>query len=475
MASQVGKHAEIKPKKKRKKLRIAMIVVASLLVVLVSSGALLLNTIKNPQALFTQNPISRTPPPVQNSDQPTKDPAQPALADADTSASPDPTEAPPEYEFDKDRVNILVLGADSSVERVNAGMNFRTDSMILVSLNLATKEVQMISIPRDSYVRINGGNQRSKINAAFVYGGGAKKNGYQYAMDTVSWTLGGIPVDYYVGFGMQAVKDVVNAMGGIDYDVDISFTMNGRKMEKGMQHLDGQKALDYARYRGSGRGDIDRVDRQQRILFAMFQQMKSTDQIKNIPAIYNAVMDQIDTNLDVLQIAALAYWAKDLDLANMDRHTLEGYGLMIGKTSYWVLDQGKKKSLVKEVFGVDISIPEGEDYGTIKAMAEALGAKVTEVMVLLENVQQGVNSGAITDPGAQTAIAAGHAALITEKSSELDNAIALLSPYRYQPSATTPDPNLPYVPGDSPTDPGGGGLGGGDDGSLGGGLGGGTF
>lgn len=472
--SKRGRHAAQKPKKKRRGLKIALISMAALLVVVIASGAMLLNRIQNPQALFTPAPVVKTPTPSTlpgDLDENSATTSDTLAQEDDGAATPEPTDEPsPELEFDADRVNILLLGQDSSNERIAAGMNFRTDSMILASFNLKTYEVDLISIPRDSYVRINGGSQRTKVNAAFVYGGGSEKDGYQYAMDTVSWVFGGIRIDYYVGYGMQAVKDVVDAMGGIEYDVDIAFTMNGRRTEKGLQMLDGQKALDYARYRGSGNGDIDRVDRQQRVIFAMYEQMKSTDQIQNIPAIYEAVMDQIDTNLDIMQIASLAYWGRNLDMNKMNRYTLDGYNLMIGNTYYYILDQSKKKELVSEVFGVDITIPDGEDYSTIRAMAQERADRVNRLMSLVSHVQQCIDSGSLTDPSAQSAVTAGQAALISDKDAQIKDAIAMLEPYSgYQVAASTPEPS-----GGGVFDISGGTLGGGggDDGgssSLGGG------
>ena len=278
---------------------------------------------------------------------------------------------PPDYEFEKKRVNILLLGADSSVERVEAGLNFRTDTMILVTVDFDNKDVDMISIPRDSYVRINKSSDRfNKINAAFVFGGGADKSGYDYAMNTVSDLLG-VRIDYYVGFGMNVVKDVVNAMGGVDYDVDIEFTMCGRKTEKGLQHMDGQKVLDYCRFRKGGRGDVDRVDRQQRMLFAIFETMLNTNQVKNIPDIYTAVQENIDTNLDVLQIATLAYFAKDLSMDQIQRHTVPGNGQYVGSRSYYIINQEKKNAMVKEVFGVSGPFDEGITLEAIEARVAA--------------------------------------------------------------------------------------------------------
>ena len=152
---------------------------------------------------------------------------------------------------------------------------------------------------------------------------------------------------------MNVVKDVVNAMGGVDYDVDIAFTLCGRETKKGMQHMDGQQVLDYCRWRKGGRGDVDRVDRQQRMLFKIFETMLATNQVKNIPDIYAAVQENIDTNLSTLQIATLAYFAKDLSMDQIQRHTVPGEGQYVGSTSYYIINQNKKNEMVKEIFGIE--------------------------------------------------------------------------------------------------------------------------
>ena len=175
-----------------KTARIVLFVVLGLL--LIGGGVLakFYIDISNPQSLFQEE--DTTPPaptPVQSAVQgaavtpepsPTPDPEAQLLSQADMET------------LQKDRVNILVLGVDESTERANWG-SFRTDTMILVTINLKTNDVDLISVPRDSYVKIcnadgkalNSGDipRYDKINSAFSAGGGAQKNGYGYAMGTV--------------------------------------------------------------------------------------------------------------------------------------------------------------------------------------------------------------------------------------------------------------------------------------------------
>lgn len=273
-----------------------------------------------------------------------------------------------DLDFMENRVNILVLGIDESLERAN-WRSFRTDTMILVSIDFETNNVQMLSLPRDSFVTIYNKDKRAKINSAFSAGGGKDKNGFKNTMDTVSMTLGGIPVNHYVCFDMNVVKEVVNAIGGLDYDVDIDVKMCGRTIDKGYQHLDGQMVLDYCRQR-KGSSDIARADRQQRMIFAIFDEVKKSGQIQNIPAIYSAITGNIYTDLDFSQIVSLAAFGMGIDMENLHRDMLPGDFLNIDGTSFWGINEYKKRSLIKEIFGVRIKINEDFDVKILQELAQ---------------------------------------------------------------------------------------------------------
>ncbi|MGI5878947.1 MAG: LCP family protein [Christensenellales bacterium] len=303
-----------------------------------------------------------------------------------------PVEPPVDYDFSKNRINILVLGLDSSDERVAAGMSFRSDTIILVSVNFTDNTVDMLSIPRDTYTAIYNKDTRNKINSAFSFGGGAAKDGFKYSVNTVSAFLDGIPIDYYVGFDMNVVKQVINIMGGVWYDVDISFTMAGRPMKTGYQLLNGQQVLDYCRWRYSAGGDIGRIDRQQRMLTAIFQQLKSTRQIKNIPDIYAAITEGLYTNLETVQIAALANFMLTLGVENIDRHTVQGESLMMDDISYYVIDQQKKQQLIKKIFGVTITYDPEEDVNYIKQELERIRKELQAAIAESRALQEAVGA-----------------------------------------------------------------------------------
>lgn len=345
-----------------KKRTVILVSVLTVLALCLVAAVVFYIRINDPRNVFS-DVLSETEHTPQITEDVVPEPSEATPGSESPSPSPSPTVDPAaaleeqaDADFAKNRVNILILGLDESAERANWG-SFRTDTMLLLTIDFDNNDVDLISVPRDSYVRIyntlnkDGTPKYAKINSAFTSGGGAKKNGYTYAAETVSYVLGGVRIHYYVAFDMQVVKDVANAMGGVDYDVDIEVNMNGRTISPGFQHLDGQAVLDYCRQR-KGSSDIARIDRQQRMLIAIFSQLKSTNQIFNIPSIYQAVASNIDTSLSFEQICSLALFATRIDTGDIERHTLPGKGLYYEHSSFWVLNMGGVKSLVQKIFGI---------------------------------------------------------------------------------------------------------------------------
>ena len=330
-----------------------IIVIVGIILSAVGYGAYSYYQITNPKTLFENPPEKVNAPKTTN-----KEEEEPVSAEIDPLLE-DP------FQF-SDKVNFLFLGLDASVERYETMGSFRTDTIMLISVDFDESKVDIISIPRDSYVKIPGREKREKINAAFARGGGFKGKGFDKTIETVSHFLGGIPIQYYIGVDMNVVKDVVDIMGGVGYEVDLRVRIGDRVLEKGFQHLNGQQVLDYARTRNTAKGDIDRVDRQQRIVLAIFNELKSTKQLLKLPQYYTTVMERVHTNMDIKQIAGLALFAVNLELEDIHRHTIPGDFLNMDKISYWGIHERRKKELIKEIFGVDIEIDPKNDIHYIK-------------------------------------------------------------------------------------------------------------
>ncbi|MBE5780468.1 MAG: hypothetical protein E7328_01405 [Clostridiales bacterium] len=331
-----------------------------------------------------------------------------------------------DMDFLKNRVNILLLGIDRNAARSQTADLFRTDTMMLCTINFETKKVDIISIPRDSYVHIaNGG--KSKINAAFPFGGGLKGKGFENTMNTVERLCGGIPVDYYACVDMTGLYTIVEGIGGVDVNVEApyvhySFEKShnncGTQHEVGVQHLDGYHFLCYVRQR-KGSSDLARAGRQQRAIVDVVKQLKEKDLLTQATTLYNTFSSSIYTNLQLNQLAALAVFAMDLDMdTSIKTHTVPGdfLNLKNGKTSisYWGIAQGSWKAMVKEIFGVNISVDMSMDVSVIK---KQLQESQKSLLAALESANNAISS-------ANSTLSSLGAYMTAEEKSKLQDAIS---------------------------------------------------
>ena len=359
-----------------------------LVVALVLAARFIYRTMINPVSAFDNTPEivvvqTQTPDAVSQTDSQTQTP-EPTV----TLSPRELLESEADKDFMKNRVNVLLTGIDYSEER-EGRTDFRTDTIMLLSVNFETGKVDMISVPRDSYADIAYTDAKWKINGAYMTAGGREGNGFACMMQTVSDCLGGVPIDYYIAVEMQAVKDIVDVIGGVWYDVDYEFTMNGRHLEKGYQYLTGQQVLDYLRLRKgvTGSSDINRIDRQQRLLVEVFNQMKDSSLIAKVPEMYKALESQIMTNLNFEQIVALSLFALDFDLeTGFNRYTLKGeYMAAYNASKYYVLDHEYTEQIVEEIFGISpkINWDYSIEYVKFDMARINLGKDIEEVKQLL--------------------------------------------------------------------------------------------
>lgn len=269
--------------------------------------------------------------------------------------------------FDKDIINFALLGFDRNKARDKIYTIYRPDSIMIVSINFKTKEISMASIPRDTYVKVHGRNIYDKINHSYMYGyqkpgkGDPHLSGIKSTVRTIQDFLGGVPIHYYIALDMDAVEEVIDAIGGVYYDVDVPVRDRAGKgklvVDKGYQLLDGKKFLEMIRFRAIG-GDTGRANRQQDALVAAFKQLKEKGKLTQIPKIYKSLNANIDTNLTVSQIGALALYGMEVDMDNIKTYLFEGSGQFapLGEIDiyYMVPDEQQRVRLIKEIFNVDV-------------------------------------------------------------------------------------------------------------------------
>jgi polyisoprenyl-teichoic acid--peptidoglycan teichoic acid transferase len=187
--------------------------------------------------------------------------------------------------------NVLVLGVDTRPESEEEGS--RSDTMMLVRVDPESGNVKLLSVPRDLLVDVGPGKDR--INTAYNYGG------IERAV-TVFEDFSKIPVDHYAIVDFEGFEDTVDAMGGVNVDVgDGDVFPDKWNMKDGVMHLNGRKALMYARYRGTPEGDLDRIERQQRLVAALRSQALDWNIVKRMPKILEVADKNVQTDLGIRQ------------------------------------------------------------------------------------------------------------------------------------------------------------------------------
>ena len=228
-----------------------------------------------------------------------------------------------------ERVNILLLGVDygdwNSPDRVGPS---RSDTMILFTIDPATKTAGMLSIPRDLWVDIPGMLSPNRINTAHRFGelyelpGG----GPALAARTVEKLLG-VPVHYYARIDFSSFERFIDELGGVEVDVPGDITIdpigsgNTIELKSGWQTLDGPAALAYARNRSTPGDETDRANRQQQIIMAIRDRMLKLNGLPMLvykaPGLYNELKAGIETNLSLDKAIQLAWLAIQVDLDNI--------------------------------------------------------------------------------------------------------------------------------------------------------------
>ena len=255
----------------------------------------------------------------------------------------------PQKVFGKDSINLVYFGLDKNEEREKTLGSFRTDTIIIMHLDFVNKKAGVLSIPRDTYVPIANKNYSDKINHAFPFGGGIDGDGFQNSLDTISGFLGGVTLDRYFATDMSVIAPVVDAMGGVEYDVDVEYTKGGYNLTKGLQILDGKKAEQYVRFRKTANGDIDRVQRQQKFFLALIKQASRKVKLEEGMEIYKEVKGQTYSNLSIKEMMALGTFIKGINFDSIECYYVKGSFMNKNGISYWNPDMEYVKEITEKL------------------------------------------------------------------------------------------------------------------------------
>ena len=305
----------------------------------------------------------------------------------------------------KDRTNILVMGLDRRARE--GAIPTRTDSLFVVSIDPKTNTAGILGIPRDLWVEIpgkTGGTYQERINTVYVQGETQKyPQGGVGLMKQVLLNQFNIKIDKYVIIDLKGFETIIDDLGGIDIDVpeavydpyysetELPGDYFPVDVKPGPQHMDGKNALAYARVRFNT-DDLDRIQRQQRVIFAAIERAKSLNVLKNAVSLWDKYKGSVQTDVSDIEIPKYAILAADV------KDTI--HGVSLGPATYPYTTPGgaevllwnaqKAQQIVDSVFSDTAAAAAAEESPTpapVKVQvqngtgSDGLAARVVKFMV----------------------------------------------------------------------------------------------
>ncbi|MBU3804520.1 MAG: LCP family protein [Candidatus Cellulosilyticum pullistercoris] len=267
-----------------------------------------------------------------------------------------------EKEPDPINKTLAVFGVDED--------GYRTDVIFVVNYNSETGKSRVISIPRDTKVDWSEEQQAkmeeikgysvsvSKINEMTSYVGMEHIN--EFTIPEIEELLD-IQIDNYVIITIDAFKQIVDAIGGVEVDVPVldgnglHYDDNSQDLhihlDPGLQLLDGEAAEGLVRFRkGYAEGDVGRIKTQQLFLEAFAKKITSPQIITKIPNIIKTVFDTVSTDIKLSEISGYLPYLKSLSTDKLTFNIIPGEGQYIGSKSYFIVDEAAMPAFLEEVF-----------------------------------------------------------------------------------------------------------------------------
>ncbi|NFT92349.1 LytR family transcriptional regulator [Clostridium botulinum] len=248
-------------------------------------------------------------------------------------------------------VNILLLGTDiGDPSQPNNNAIKRTDTIMVLNYNPKEKKLQVVSIPRDTLIDVNGKNL--KINSAYAIGG-------EKRVKSEVEKLLNISINYIAKIDYNAFREFIDAIGGIKMQIErnMIYDDEGQNLhinfKKGeVVKLDGKKAEEFFRWRknndGSGfaNGDLDRIENQQKFISKVVEKCTSPMIIFKIPSIIKALGDNIDTNMPPLKVISYGLKFSRINSEKIDMKIAQGTPKDISGESFLVFDKNLNKDII---------------------------------------------------------------------------------------------------------------------------------
>jgi len=284
-------------------------------------------------------------------------------------------------------INILVAGLDTS-----DGVG-RTDSLGIAIVDIDSKKIKFMSIPRDSRVLIPKRGW-DKINHAYVFGK------IELLRETAVQTLS-LPINYYVTFNFKTFPAIIDLLGGVTVDVEKRLVYHDYAgklhidIPKGVQTLDGKKALHYVRFRHDALADLGRIGRQQNFIKEVTKKLRSPSILPKIPDLIQEAVKMVNTDMSPAQAIKLAWHMKDIKESDLEFITAPGKAILIGGTSYWELDTMKISLLLADKYVPDQPEDSDFNYNELREDMPLLLSKINgKISILNGDGSQGVGKRA---------------------------------------------------------------------------------
>jgi polyisoprenyl-teichoic acid--peptidoglycan teichoic acid transferase len=243
-----------------------------------------------------------------------------------------------------DPVSVLLLGIENYTDENDHG---RSDTIMVATFNPKQQTMKLVSIPRDTLVRIPG-YKEDKINHSYSIGGKEK------VIETIEEFLD-IPIDYYSTVNFKGFTNIIDAVGGVTVDVPFDFNDINRNWERfyfyeGTQKLSGEEALVYARMRKQDpRGDFGRNDRQRQIVTGMIDSLSSPKTLLKIDDIASEIGGNIETNMRIKEALAFRKKYPNFNSSSIEQLELKGYDNYINNVYYFSVDPGNLEEVTSEL------------------------------------------------------------------------------------------------------------------------------
>lgn len=250
----------------------------------------------------------------------------------------------------KDKSTIMIMGVDERADDVG-----RSDTLMIATIDPKLDQAALLSIPRDTRVKVKG-HGYDKINSAYAYGG------EKLTQSTVEDFLG-VNMDHYIIVNVKAFQRIIDAIGGVDIDVEKRMYYEDPwdddgglliDLRPGLQHMDGKTAVTYVRYRDE-EGDIGRIKRQQAFMQACMDKVTSPSIIPKLPSIIAEVFESVKTDLSVRQLLEFAGSLQKAKNHGLKTEMVPGRPMYIEGISYWIPKVSELRTALVDTLGITMN------------------------------------------------------------------------------------------------------------------------